>query len=42
VKVGQFIGIVGDEEHSEDDEILAQQAAERHMDKVIARLKASA
>lgn len=41
MKVGQFIGIVGDEATTEEDEILANQAAERHMDKVIAKLKAA-
>lgn len=40
LKVGQFVGLMGDKGETEDDKALAQQAAERHMDKVIERLKA--
>lgn len=40
VKVGQFVGIMGDKAPGEDDEMMNQRAAERHMDGVIEQLKA--
>lgn len=41
VKVGQFVGIMGDTAETEEDRVLANQAAERHMLKVIEKLKAA-
>ncbi|WP_374713129.1 SNF2-related protein [Symbiobacterium terraclitae] len=44
LKIGQFVGIMGDQAPSADEEILARQAAERHLGQVIEvlkRLKAS-
>lgn len=40
LKVGQFIGLMGDRASTEEDRVLADQAAERHLDRVIQRLKA--
>src|SRR5690606_11624431 len=39
LKIGQFVGIMGDKEPSPEDEILARQAAERHLGRVIEALK---
>jgi SNF2 family DNA or RNA helicase len=39
VKVGQFVGIMGDAPPTEDDEMMNQRAAERHMDGVIEQLR---
>lgn len=39
LKIGQFVGIMGDTGESEEDRALAAQAAERHLDRVIQQLK---
>lgn len=39
LKVGQFVGIMGDQAATEEDKVLSEQAAERHMDRVIEKLK---
>jgi SWI/SNF-related matrix-associated actin-dependent regulator 1 of chromatin subfamily A len=39
LKVGQFVGIMGDKAATEEDKVLSEQAAERHMDRVIEKLK---
>jgi SNF2 family DNA or RNA helicase len=39
LKVGQFNGLMGDRGESEEDRVLADQAAERHMDQVIQKLR---
>lgn len=39
LKIGQFVGIFGGQAATDEDNVLAQQAAERHMDRVIERLK---
>lgn len=39
LKVGQFVGLMGDKGETEEDKALAAQAAERHLDRVIERLK---
>jgi SNF2 family DNA or RNA helicase len=39
IKVGQFVGIMGDKKPTADAELLNQRAAEKHMDSVIKRLK---
>jgi SWI/SNF-related matrix-associated actin-dependent regulator 1 of chromatin subfamily A len=39
LKVGQFIGLMGDKAATEEDKVLADQAAERHLDRVIQRLR---
>ena len=39
LKVGQFVGIMGDRAATEEDKVLSEQAAERHMDRVIEKLK---
>jgi len=39
LKVSQFVGLMGDKVESEEDRVIAQSAAVRHMDKVIERLK---
>lgn len=39
LKVGQFVGLMGEAGESEADRALAQAAAERHMDRVIEALK---
>ncbi len=38
LKIGQFVGIMGDKVETEADRVLSQQAAERHLDRVIQRL----
>lgn len=39
IKVGQFVGIVGDKKHTAEHDVLAQQAAESHLVSVIEALK---
>ncbi|MFW6025154.1 MAG: DEAD/DEAH box helicase [Candidatus Woesearchaeota archaeon] len=39
-KVQQFTGIMGDKTESQEDRMLAQQAAKEHMQKIVAKLKA--
>ena len=39
LKIGQFIGIMGDEWETEEDRVLANEAATKHLDKVIDLLK---
>lgn len=39
LKVGQFIGLMGDDVECEDDKALAGEAAQKHMNQVIERLK---
>lgn len=41
LKVSQFIGLMGDKAENEEDRIIAQTTASKHMDKVIERLKES-
>lgn len=39
LKIGQFVGVMGDKAPTEQDDILAQAAASQHLDKVIDALK---
>lgn len=39
LKIGQFVGLFGDKAPTEADQVLANQAADRHMDKVIQKLR---
>lgn len=39
LKIGQFVGIMGDKAETEDDKIMAQKAAQKHLRQMIDRLK---
>ncbi len=42
LKVGQFVGIMGDDGETEADREVAERAAQRHLDGIVERLKAEA
>lgn len=42
IKIGQFVGIMGDEAESEADKMKSQQAASEHMKKIIKAVQAEA
>lgn len=41
LKIGQFIGVMGDKSESEEDRALANQTAEKHLTKILEKLRAT-